>query len=376
MGGGRKWFLPLSVPGSGRTPSTDGVLPADAAAAWGVPTGAVDPERDLLAEFTAAGFTYVTNANSLTNVSSTTQKLLGLFNLSNMNVAKDKIDKRRNPGVSGVVDAFGFPDQPMLDEMTDKALQVLSRNPNGFVAMIEGGSIDKMAHLMDSERWILDTIEFDRAVERCRRFAEANPDTLVIVTADHECAGANIIGASRVTHNQLVTRAAAGTGTNQLRNGVVGTLDQAGFPHYELNALDGYPVTTDIDFRMLVGYACNADRYEDWLTNPLPIQNASHSIAIPVLPGYPQNPVQRDAAGNYFVTGQIQDAIATHTASDIVLSAFGRNAALFSGVMDNTEVFFRVVRVAVGDNRVLPQLQQLNGHPGRAVAAEPGENQE
>ena len=158
-----------------------------------MPAGAIDPNRDLLGEFIGDGFTYVPDSTSLNAVPAGTPKLLGLFNFSNMNVAKDKIDKRRNPGAHGVVDDFGFPDQPMLDEMTDKALQVLSQNPNGFVAMIEGGSIDKMAHLMDSERWILDTIEFDRAVERCREFALEHPDTLVIVTADHECAGAHVI---------------------------------------------------------------------------------------------------------------------------------------------------------------------------------------
>jgi alkaline phosphatase len=349
MGGGRKWFLPNTVAGSGRTTGNDYVVPADVASAWGVPAGALDPARDLLSEFVADGFTYAPDATTLNAVPSSTTKLLGLFNLSNMNVSKDKIDKRRAPGTPGVVDDFGFPDQPMLDEMTDKALEVLSKNPNGFVAMIEGGSIDKMAHLMDSERWIIDTIEFDRAIERCRAFAACHPDTLVIVTADHECAGANIIGASRVTHADLVARAATGGGAAQLRNGVVGTLDQAGFPIYPI-AADGYPATTDIDRRMLIGYACNADRYEDWITNLLPLQNASHGIATtPPLPGYPQNPLQRDVAGNFLVTGQIADQIATHTASDIVLSAYGRNAALFTGAMDNTDVFFRVMRVALGD---------------------------
>jgi alkaline phosphatase len=349
MGGGRKWFLPSTTAGSGRTTGTDYVVPADVAAAWGVPAGALDPGRDLLTEFDTDGWIYAWDATSLNAVPSTTTKLLGLFNLSNMNVSKDKIDKRRNPGAHGVVDDFGFPDQPMLDEMTDKALQVLSKNPKGFVAMIEGGSIDKMAHLMDSERWIIDTIEFDRAIERCRQFAAGRTDTLVIVTADHECAGANIIGASRVTHLDLLARAASGQGATQLRNGVVGTLDQAGFPFYPIDT-DGYPVTTDIDRRMLIGYACNADRYEDWITNLLPMQNASHGIATtPPLPGYPQNPLQRDQTGDFLITGHIQDQIATHTASDIVVSAYGRNAALFSGAMDNTDVFFRVMRVALGD---------------------------
>ena len=359
LGGGRKWFLPNTTAGSGRTIGTDYVVPADAASAWGVPVGATDPGRDLLTEFRGAGFTYASDATELNAVPSNTTKLLGLFSLSNMNVAKDKIDKRRAPGTPGVVDDFGFPDQPMLDEMTDKALEVLSKNPKGFVAMIEGGSIDKQAHLMDSERWIIDTIEFDRAIERCRRFAACHSDTIVIVTADHECAGANIIGASRVTHNDLVTRAASGGGAAQLRNGVVGTLDQAGFPTYPI-AADGYPATTDIDFRMLVGYACNADRYEDWISNLLPMQNASHGIATtPPLPGYPQNPLGRDAGGNFLVTGQIQDQIATHTASDIVLSAYGRHSALFTGAMDNTDVFFRVMRVALGDSHISRDIANL-----------------
>jgi alkaline phosphatase len=181
-------------------------------------------------------------------------------------------------------------------------------------------------------------------------------DTLVIVTADHECGGANIIGASVVSHAELVARAASGGGAAQLRNGVVGTLDQASFPQYSL-ASDGYPVTTDIDRRMLIGYACNADRYEDWITNPYPIQNASHGIVTtPPLPGYPQNPLQRDTAGNFLVVGQIQDAIATHTASDVPLSALGRHAGLFTGVMDNTDVFFKIMRVALGDAKITEEL--------------------
>jgi alkaline phosphatase len=218
---------------------------------------------------------------------------------------------------------------------------------------------------MDSERWMIDMIEFDRSIELCRQYALSHPDTLVIVTADHECAGAHVIGASRVTHAQLVARAATGVGVAQLRNGVVGTLDQAGFPKYTI-AADGYPVTTDIDFRMLVGYACNADRFEDWLTNLLPIQNASHGIATTIpLPGYPQNPLQRDTAGNFLVTGQIADQIATHTASDIVISAMGRGESLFTGVMDNTDVFFKVARIAFGDARILADRMTLVGNPAR-----------
>ena len=183
-----------------------------------------------------------------------------------------------------MVEDFGFPDQPMLDEMTGKALEVLNANPNGFVLMVEAASIDKQAHNMDTERWILDTIEFDHAIARCLEFARTHSDTLVVVTADHECAGINIIGGSRVTQATLESQLANPTvQTTTYTNRVagfnfsypyshytirtnVGTYENAGFPLYTLSD-DGYPVTTEIDRRMIIGYAANADRFEDYSAN-------------------------------------------------------------------------------------------------------------
>ena len=62
-----------------------------------------------------------------------------------------------------------FPDQPNLWEMTDRALQIVTKNPNGFFLMVEGASIDKMLHPMDSTRAIYDTIEMDKAVGLAKR---------------------------------------------------------------------------------------------------------------------------------------------------------------------------------------------------------------
>ena len=364
MGGGRKWFLPIpttctgSVPacgdagtaanfnGSARANASDYVLPADIVSGWGVNAGALDAGRDLVNDFTSAGWSYASDATTMSGAPSN-RPLLGLFSLSNMNVALDKIGARR--GTSAVVDDYGFPDQPMLDEMTAKALAVLDANsPNGFVLMVEGASIDKQAHNMDTERFILETIEFDRAIGEAKSYALSHPDTLVLVTADHECAGVAVIGASTVTDAALQARIATGLGAAQVRNGVVGTYDAAGFPSYTI-ADDGYPASTDIDRRMLIGYAANADRYEDWRTNPQPLQD-SQQPGTGVLPlnGYPGGPLNRDITGNYLVTGQIADAVAAHTANDIPLSAYGRGSSLIGGTMDNTDIFFSVMQATLG----------------------------
>ncbi len=355
LGGGRKWFLPATTLGSGRSISNDSVLPAELANAWGVSAGALDANRDLLSDFQNAGFSYAPNRTALNAIPSNTTKLIGLFALSNMNVAKDKIDGRRGGvtplGGQSVVSAYGFPDQPMLDEMTAKALEVLDKNPKGFVLMIEGASIDKQAHNMDTERFILDTLEFDNAVEKCRQFQAANPDTLVVITADHECAGVAVIGASTVTNASLASRAASGGGAAQLRAGVVGTYEAAGFPDYPL-AVDGYPVTTDVDYKMLVGYAANGDRNENWLTNPLPLrdsqQPATGTAYGAVVGSLPNLATDRDQAGAFFITGQVADSSAVHTAGDVPLSALGRGQELFTGYMDNTDVFFKIMQSVLG----------------------------
>jgi alkaline phosphatase len=353
MGGGRKWFLasPTAVPqgvnGSARKASSDYVLPADIVAAWGAAPGALDAGRDVIAGFEAAGFSYAADKSGM-DAAGVPDKLLGLFAYSNMNVALDKIGKRR--GTSTVVDDYGFPDQPMLDEMTDKALQVLAKNPKGFVAMIEGASIDKQAHLMDSDRWIEETMEFDRAVQVAKDFASKHPDTLVIVTADHECAGATIIGASTKTNADLQGLLGNGTTAGQ-RDAVVGTYDAAKFPNYTISA-DGYPLTTDIDNKMLIGYGANADRYETWVANEQPTRDSQQPfVGQAPLNTYPATPGVRNSTSGFLITGQIGGDQAAHSASDIPLSAYGRGASFFTGVMDNTDVFFKLGQAAIGGVR-------------------------
>ncbi len=358
MGGGRKWFVPSTTPGSARGDKTDYAFSATDAHTseivkrWGASAGQLDKDRDLLADFQAAGFRYAADKTALDAIdASKTDRLLGLFAHSNMNVALDKIDGRRSKqrGVVGgrVVDDYGFPDQPMLDEMTSKALTVLERQKKGFVLMVEGASIDKQAHAMDTERWMLDTIEFDRAIKLAQAFAAQHGDTLVIVTADHECSGAALIGGSRVSDARLQELVREGGGT-KLRDQVVGIYEQAGFPKYRI-AADGYPETTDIDNRLLVGYGANVDRYEDYRTNEKPLQDSQQPfVKTAPLSAYPAGPMARDVDGKLLITGQVPGDAAAHTATDIPLSAFGPGAWVFTGLQDNTDVFFKLAQAANG----------------------------
>jgi alkaline phosphatase len=375
MGGGRKWFLPAGTPGTARATGSDYDFVAggntDIVAGWGAAPGSKDTGRDLIANFQSAGFTYAPNNTTLQSAG-VPDKLLGLFSYSNMNVAFDKIAKRRAPATVGVVDDFGFPDQPMLDEMADKALQVLNKNnTTGFVLMVEGASIDKQAHAMDTDRWMQEVIEFDRAVQKAKDFATANPDTLVIVTADHECSGAAIIGATRKTKAELQALATGADHTAATqRDPVIGNYQDAGFPAYAISA-DGYPADPDIKGKLVIGYGSNADRYETYLSNVKPTQDSQQpfnnvatgtpgaaGVAQTAANGYAATAQSRNTASTsggvtgVFITGQTSFTSggnqATHTAADVPLSAFGRGASLFTGYFDNTDVFFKFGQAAIG----------------------------
>ena len=141
--------------------------------------------RNVIDEARAAGYTVVRTASELQQANG--QKLLGLYNMGNMAF---EIDRAKTA-------------EPSLAEMTEETLEILSRNPKGFFAMIEGGRIDHAAHRNDAPSTIRDTLAFDEAVGVALEFQKRNPDTLIIVTADHETAGMSLIGRSKGSREAL-----------------------------------------------------------------------------------------------------------------------------------------------------------------------------
>ena len=235
-----------SANGSQREQLNDYVLPGDLAAGWGAAAGALDteprPDRRL-----PDGRLHLRRRTRPRSRYRRQRRPTSCSACSPLEHERrlDKIDERR--GTSTVVDDYGFPDQPMLDEMTDKALEVLSKEPR------TASCSWSKAPPSTSRRttWTPSAgSRHHRVRPRHRRWPRSsrrsNPDTLVIVTADHECAGVAIIGA---TLNTATPSAAS-----------VGTYDAASFPKYTINA-DGYPQTTDIAGKMVIGYGGNADRY-------------------------------------------------------------------------------------------------------------------
>lgn len=80
-------------------------------------------------------------------------------------------------------------DTPTIEEMTKKAIEILSADEDGFFLMVEGACIDKFSHSNDFDGCTKSVIEFDKAVGAALDFAQKDGETLVVVTADHETGG-------------------------------------------------------------------------------------------------------------------------------------------------------------------------------------------
>jgi alkaline phosphatase len=98
-----------------------------------------------------------------------------------------------------------------LTQLTRSAVQLLSKNRNGFALMVEGSQIDWAAHDHAQQDLIAELIDFDDAVGEGLDFAEENRTTLIVVTADHETGGMAVHDGS-VQNRQVAETAFTTTG--------------------------------------------------------------------------------------------------------------------------------------------------------------------
>ena len=143
----------------------------------------------------AGGTNYIKNRNDKTDLSKTLQANNTIFvdNISDFRSFKgQKIwamfspfalanDIDRNPDI-----------EPSLAEMTEKAIEILSKNKNGFFLMVEGSKVDWSAHDNDPIGVITEYLAFDRAVAKAIEFAKNNGETAVIVLPDHGNGGISL----------------------------------------------------------------------------------------------------------------------------------------------------------------------------------------
>jgi alkaline phosphatase len=151
MGGGRPHFTPFDAKIN--------------------PHGRADG-RDLLGELASRGyFVAATRADMMSALPN--RKFVGIYNDTHLDYASVR-----------------KPTQPTLAEMTNKSIELLSKNRNGFFLMVEGGKIDHALHDSNARNALEEVVDFDNAIqaalERMRQLDPGLEHTLIVVTADHD----------------------------------------------------------------------------------------------------------------------------------------------------------------------------------------------
>lgn len=237
LGGGEDFWYPAGNPGKFKDePAED---PSEKSK--GTQGNLVNKAKQL-------GYTYVSSKEELQKTKS--GKLLGLF-------ANEEMFQQNPEGEGDIYNPV-----VSLPDMTKKALDTLSTNKKGFFLMVEEEGTDEFAHANNAKMTIKSGQELDKAVKVAKEFAKKNPDTLVLVLADHETGGLSI--------EPVDSEDESGDGISQ----------------------------------------------ED---GPFAIAKSKQNFVV-----------------DWTTSG--------HTAVDIPLTATGKNAELFSGIYENTEVFSKLMQ--------------------------------
>lgn len=231
--------------------------------------------RDLTAELTAQGYSYVTTQSDLAKVSS--GKLLGLFS------SKSHLDYELDRVAKGAANT-----QPSLSEMTAKAIDLLSQNSQGYFLMVEGGRIDHALHGTNAKRSLTDAVALDEAVKTALGKVDLK-DTLIVVTADHD--HTMTINGYSAKGNKVLDLVKNADGSTQ-------------------NDVDGKPFTT-----LVFGNGPNRPAVRPTLTS---------------------DEVMSD---DYLQETGVKLGSETHGGGDVMLFADGAGSSRFKGTLDNTKVF-------------------------------------
>jgi alkaline phosphatase len=149
-------------------------------------TGGPDTGQTVVASAEGKRYRYVTDAEGLDALGHGRRPVLGLFTGGNMSLEWSGPASSLGKGNDPVPCTEGQrpANEPSLAGMTDKALELL-HNRRGFFLQVEGASIDKQDHATNACGQLGETVAFDEAIGVALDYQRRNPDTLVVVTADH-----------------------------------------------------------------------------------------------------------------------------------------------------------------------------------------------
>ena len=248
-------------------------------------------DRNLIADLQKKNYRYVDDINKLNEI--TTIPAIGLF------------------AEVGMPAALGSEHPLRLAEMTEKAMELLA-GKQPFFLMLEASQIDWCGHANDVACAMGEMRDMAETLQRIKVFIDSHPNTLLVVTADHSTGGLSL-GAKdeynwRPTVLHAVKRMPSDIAELMLSSG-----DEWKAKWFENTAIELSTDEQTLISNTLKNEAGNA-------TADVKKQLVSQLLKI----------IDRRSGTGWTTKG--------HTGEDVQVFAYGKNASLFAGAQDNTDI--------------------------------------
>jgi alkaline phosphatase len=270
-------------------------------------------DRNLVEEFKQKGFHYIDDYKGLSSIPSN-KPLLGLFGKKGLPWAIDDTNKYR------------------LSAMTKAATSHLS-NDKGYFMLVEASQVDWGGHSNDINSAMAEMDDLAKTLEYLEKYVAENPDTLVVLTADHSTGGLTV-GAKGVYEwrpnvikhmSQSTSAIAAVLEKEDITQKKLSEMMNFGVTKEEISELIAVKSKTlnDITLFMSTAKTSKSKKYKPNLKKQL--YKALNKII--------------DKRTN---TGWTSSG---HTAIDVQVFAFGQGSELFNGYQDNTDIAKKIFKL-------------------------------
>ncbi|MBK1441047.1 alkaline phosphatase [Parapedobacter sp. ISTM3] len=269
-----------------------------------------DDRVDVFGKFASSGFQVAKTRDELLAIDAGGKDapILGVFHQDGLPYALDREH-----------DETLKKETPSLAEMVGTAIRHLKKNRNGFVLQVEGGKVDWAAHANDVGALLYDQLAFEEALATAIAFAEADGDTLVIVTTDHGNANPGLFGGTKNFERIIDFK--------HTNDWVLQGIDRDFTARQVIERIEhaqGIVIKADEAIRLLSHYV--TDRNEDGLYNPYKLPFAEFAEI-----------QQRYTAVSWASTG--------HSGDHVEIAAYGAGQGLLKPFVRNTDMHYLMLEV-------------------------------
>lgn len=266
-------------------------------------------DRNVVDDFKSSGFHYLDDFNQLSNLPKD-KPVLGLF-----------ADK-------GMPQALDYDDNYRLSTMTAAALDYLP-NDKGMFLLIEASQVDWGGHSNDIAYSMSEMTDLEKTMAVLEKFVENNPNTLVVLTADHSTGGMTIgANGDYAWHPTWIKNLTAST------QSMAKEIGEHGLDVLKLQQALGFQLTPEEQDEL----ATQMDKaLAYWTENEIKFLAKGYSqastVARKMRKAITQLIDKRTNTG--WTTGG-------HTGVDVPVYAFGKNSELFIGQLDNVDIATKI----------------------------------